>query len=68
MNVLSFILDVKVRSTVLLCIACVVEGSEMALLPALYLPLARSLQVGPSELGVLTLCRALAQALSSPLR
>ena len=60
--------DVKARSTVLLCLACVVEGAEMALLPALYLPLARSLSASPSELGVMTLWRAMAQAIASPLR
>ena len=59
---------VKLRTTVLLCLACIVEGADMAVLPALYLSIAASLRASPSQLGVLTLCRALMQALSSPLR
>lgn len=59
---------VKARTTLLLCLACVVEGADMAVLPALYLFIAQSLSASPSQLGVLTLCRALVQALSSPVR
>jgi hypothetical protein len=60
--------DAKLRTSILLCLACVVEGADMAVLPALYFFIARSLHASPSQLGVLTLCRALMQAISSPLR
>jgi hypothetical protein len=59
---------VKLRTSVLLCLACVVEGADMAVLPALYLFIATSLKASPSQLGVVTLCRALTQAISSPIR
>lgn len=59
---------VKLRTSALVCLACMVEGADMAVLPAVYLFIARSLHASPSELGVMTLCRALMQALSSPIR
>lgn len=59
---------VKLRTSVLLCLACIVEGADMAVLPALYLFIAKSLRASPSQLGVVTLCRALTQAVSSPIR
>eukprot|EP00892_Ulva_mutabilis_P011286 jgi/Ulvmu1/852/UM100_0003.1 len=58
---------VKLRTSALICLACIVEGADMAVLPAVYLFIARSLRASPSELGVMTLCRALMQALSSPI-
>jgi hypothetical protein len=61
-------LSAKWRTAVLVCLACVVEGADMAVLPSVYLFIARSLRASPSQLGLMTLCRALMQALSSPIR
>lgn len=58
----------KWRTAVLICLACVVEGADMAVLPALYLYIARGLRASPAQLGVMTLCRALVQACASPIR
>ena len=60
--------SVKWRTAALVCLACIVEGADMAVLPAVYLFIARSLSASPSQLGLMTLCRALMQALSSPIR
>ena len=43
------------------------ERTDEQLLPAVYLFVAASFNATPEQLGYLTLCRALVQALSSPL-
>jgi hypothetical protein len=60
--------SVKWRTAALVCLACVVEGADLAVLPAVYLFIAQSLKASPSQLGLMTLCRALMQALASPIR
>jgi hypothetical protein len=46
---------------VLVNLAAIVEKADEAVLPAVYLYVGRAFGVGPKELGVLTLCRALSQ-------
>jgi hypothetical protein len=45
----------------------VVEQANEQVLPAVYLFVGTSLSATPSQLGTLTLCRALVQTLASPL-
>jgi hypothetical protein len=45
----------------------VMERMDEQILPALYLWVGEAFHATPSQLGELTLCRALVQALSSPL-
>ncbi|CAK0783950.1 hypothetical protein CVIRNUC_007153 [Coccomyxa viridis] len=59
-------LAARKRTLVLLNIASVVERADEQVLPAVYLFIGRSLHATPAQLGTLTLCRALVQALSSP--
>jgi hypothetical protein len=48
---------------VLVNLASVVERADEGILPAVFLFVGRSFGVGPKELGILTLCRALSQVL-----
>lgn len=48
-------------------LAMVVEQANEQVLPAVYLFVGRSLSASPSQLGALTLCRALVQTATSPL-
>ncbi|KAK9801849.1 hypothetical protein WJX73_001027 [Symbiochloris irregularis] len=57
----------RTRTTVLLNLASIVEKADEQVLPAVYFFIMRSLKCTPSQLGTLTLCRALVQALSSPI-
>lgn len=51
----------KARTTVVLALAFVLERLDEMLLSAVYEPLGASLRASPSQLGALTLCRALLQ-------
>lgn len=55
------------RTTVLLNLASIIERADEQVLPAVYHFISLSFHCSPSELGTLTLCRAMVQALSSPL-
>ncbi|KAK2080470.1 hypothetical protein QBZ16_000323 [Prototheca wickerhamii] len=50
----------------LMNLACIVERTDESILPAVYFFIGRSLRATLPQLGVLTLCRAVVQALSSP--
>ncbi|EFN58437.1 hypothetical protein CHLNCDRAFT_140406 [Chlorella variabilis] len=54
-------------TTALMNLASIVERADEGILPAVYVFIGKSLGVGLWQLGALTLCRALVQALSSPL-
>ncbi|KAK9813231.1 hypothetical protein WJX72_011069 [[Myrmecia] bisecta] len=54
------------RTTLLMNAASIVEKADEQVLPAVYYFIGRSLNASPSDLGYLTLCRAMVQALSSP--
>ena len=56
----------KLKTTVLVNLAGTVERMDEQILPALYSFVGKSFQASPSQLGTLTLCRALLQALFSP--
>ena len=56
----------KLKTTVLVNLAGTVERLDEQILPALYAFVAQSFQASPSQLGALTLSRALLQAISSP--
>ena len=56
----------KLKTTVLINLASTVERMDEQILPALYAFVALSFQASPSQLGALTLSRALMQAISSP--
>ena len=51
----------RARTTVVLGIAFTLERLDEALLSAVYTPLGKTLHATPSQLGTLTLCRALVQ-------
>ena len=51
----------KRRTTVVLALAFVLERLDEMLLSAVYEPLGASLHASPSQLGALSLCRALLQ-------
>ncbi|EIE19976.1 MFS general substrate transporter [Coccomyxa subellipsoidea C-169] len=57
----------RMRTTVLLNLAAIVERADEQVLPAVYLFIGHSLRATPAQLGTLTLCRAMVQALSSPI-
>ncbi|KIZ04451.1 hypothetical protein MNEG_3510 [Monoraphidium neglectum] len=57
----------RVRTAFLVNLAMVVESANEQILPAVYLFVGSSLHATPSQLGTLTLCRALVQTLASPL-
>ena len=55
------------RTNVLVNLSAIMERTDEQLLPSVYLFVASSFSATPKQLGYLTLCRALAQAFSSPL-
>ena len=56
----------KFKTTALINLAGIMERMDEQILPALYNFIGHSFQATPSQLGTLTLCRAMVQALSSP--
>lgn len=56
----------KARTVVSVNLAGTVERMDEQILPALYNFVGQSFHASPSQLGTLTLCRALVQALFSP--
>lgn len=57
----------KFRTALLVNLAGIMERMDEQILPALYNFIGLSFHATPSQLGTLTLCRALVQALSSPI-
>ncbi|BDA49896.1 probable quinolone resistance protein NorA at N-terminal half [Coccomyxa sp. Obi] len=57
----------QVRTTAVLSITFILERLDEQILTAVYTPIGASLHASPAQLGSLTLCRALVQALVSPL-
>ena len=57
----------KNRTSVLVNLSAIMERTDEQILPAVYLFVAASFSASPKQLGYLTLCRALVQALASPL-
>jgi hypothetical protein len=55
--------DAKWRTSVLLYLASVVEKADEQVLPAVYKYIGVSLGATPTQLGTLTLCRALVQVI-----
>ena len=51
----------RLRTTLLMNLASVVEKADEQVLPAVYYFIGRSLKATPAQLGTLTLCRALVQ-------
>ena len=56
----------KARTTALVNLAGIMERTDEQLLPAVYRFVGASFRATPSELGYLTLSRAMVQALASP--
>jgi hypothetical protein len=52
----------QTRTTAVLSLAFVLERLDEQILTAVYTPLGEALRASPSQLGTLTLCRALVQA------
>lgn len=52
----------RARTTVVLGIAFILERLDEVIMSAVYTPLGLALHATPSQLGTLTLCRALVQA------
>lgn len=57
----------RTRTTILLNLASIMEKADEQVLPAVYFFIMRSLKCTPSQLGTLTLCRALVQVCSNHL-
>ena len=57
----------RFRTTVLVNLTAIMERMDEQILPAVYAFIGVSFHATPSELGLLTLSRALVQALSSPI-
>lgn len=53
-------------TTILVNLSAIIERTDEQLLPASYAFVAASLNASPRQLGYLTQCRALVQALASP--
>ena len=51
----------RARTTFVLGIAFILERLDESILGAVYTPLGKALHASPSQLGTLTLCRALVQ-------
>ena len=51
----------RMRTTLLMNLASVVEKADEQVLPAVYYFVGRSLSATPAQLGTLTLCRAMVQ-------
>jgi hypothetical protein len=51
----------RLRTTLLMNLASVVEKADEQVLPAVYYFIGRSLNATPAQLGTLTLCRAMVQ-------
>jgi hypothetical protein len=61
--------DGRSRTTLLLYLASVIEKADEQILPAVYKYIGSSLHATPTQLGTITLCRALVQvSLNVPLR
>lgn len=60
-------LRTRLITTVLVNMGNIMERADEQILPALYAFVAASFHIGPTQLGYLTLSRALIQALASPL-
>eukprot|EP01024_Parvocaulis_polyphysoides_P017133 TRINITY_DN17576_c0_g1_i2.p1 TRINITY_DN17576_c0_g1~~TRINITY_DN17576_c0_g1_i2.p1 ORF type:complete len:135 (+),score=12.02 TRINITY_DN17576_c0_g1_i2:46-405(+) len=56
-----------VRTLFLVNLASIIEKADEQMLPAAFIFIGRSLNASPSQLGTITFCRALVQALSSPI-
>lgn len=59
--------DGRIRTVALVNLAAVMERLDEQTLPSLYSAVSATFQTLPKQLGYLTLCRALVQALTSPL-
>lgn len=59
--------DVKFRTTALINLASILEKCDEQILPAVYAWVGASFDATPTQLGAITLGRAMMQALSSPL-
>ena len=59
--------DERLRTVALVNLAAVMERLDEQTLPSLYSAVSAAFRTSPTQLGYLTLCRALVQALSSPL-
>lgn len=57
----------KWRTTLAINLASIIEKADEQVLPAMYTYVGRTFRSTPEDLGVLTFCRALSQALASPL-
>lgn len=55
---------VRRRTTIFLNLASIIERADEQVLPAVYHFISRSMHASPSQLGTLTLCRAMVQASS----
>lgn len=60
-------LQTRLTTSVLVNMGNIMERADEQILPALYGFVAASFNIGPTQLGYLTLSRALVQAVASPL-
>eukprot|EP00210_Caulerpa_lentillifera_P003604 g3439.t1 len=60
-------MDARQLTTLLVYFASIVEKADEQVLPSVYFFAGRSWGASPTQLGQITLCRALVQALSSPI-
>lgn len=60
-RMLKCFLDEKIRTTLLLYLASIVEKADEAILPAVYKYMGASLHATPTQLGTITLCRGVVQ-------
>ena len=59
-------MDSRLRTLTTVNLAAVMERLDEQTLPALYSAVSAAFQTTPAQLGYLTLCRALVQAMASP--
>uniref|UniRef100_A0A061SJ97 Mfs general substrate transporter n=1 Tax=Tetraselmis sp. GSL018 TaxID=582737 RepID=A0A061SJ97_9CHLO len=57
----------RVKTTALVYAAAILERADEQILPAVYMFVGQSLRCSPSQLGTITLARAIVQALTSPI-
>ena len=63
---LDWLAQPRIRTTLLINLAAIMERMDEQMLPAVYSEVGRSFGASPSDLGMLTFARAAVQVLCSP--
>lgn len=59
--------SIRLRSSAVINLTGIFEKADEAILPAMYNYISKDYHASPSEMGAITVCRGLTQALTSPI-